>query len=181
MHVILFPKPLNEWCFCGRVSWGFCRARRPECHRSRLIYPPPLSSCYAWSLNFPFLLFFLCFCSQIPPRPLHPLTPLLSLPIFSLSLFFLLRGRPVLAEHDTRSTHATLLSSPRARSSSWIYVALHELASPKCETQCTATPKNTLLRVVVLVLFQMRSFSGEHQLNINSSAYITAKRSHTAE
>lgn len=112
MHVVLFPKPLNEWCFCGRVLWGFCRARRPECHRSRLIYPPPLSSCYAWSLNFPFLLFFLCFCSQIPPRPLHPLTPLLSLPIFS----FFLRGRLVLAEHDTRSTHATLFSSPRARS-----------------------------------------------------------------
>lgn len=51
-----------------------CRARGLECHLSRLIYPPPLSSCYAWSLNFPFLLFFPCFCSQIPPpvlpRPL---------------------------------------------------------------------------------------------------------------
>lgn len=119
------------------MLWGFCRARRPKCHRSRLIYPPPLSSCYAWSLNFPFLLFFLCFCSQIPPRPLHPLTPLLSLPIF----FFLHRR---LAEHDTGSTHATIFSSPRAQSdlgrmSHWMKVDGH-----KCDTQYTPTPENSL-------------------------------------
>lgn len=53
--------------FLRKSVAGCCRARGPECHSSRLIYPPPLSSCYAWSLNFPFLLFFPCFFSQIPP------------------------------------------------------------------------------------------------------------------
>ncbi|TNN29524.1 hypothetical protein EYF80_060327 [Liparis tanakae] len=55
---------LNEWCFCGRERQTVAGPEGPECHRSsRLIYPPPLSSCYAWSLNFPFLLFFPCFFS----------------------------------------------------------------------------------------------------------------------
>ena len=66
-----------EWMvFLRKSAAHSCRARGPECHRSRLIYPPPLSSCYAWSLNFPFLLFFPCFFSQIPPLvlpdPPHP-------------------------------------------------------------------------------------------------------------
>lgn len=138
VRVTLFPKLLNEWCFCGRVSWGFCRARRPECHRSRLIYPPPLSSCYAWSLNFPFLLFFLCFCSQIPPRP--PLTTTTTshpAPFTSnfFPFFFLFCGRPVLAEHDTCEHTCHTVSSPRARSDARKYVMLDGLAGPKCDTQ----------------------------------------------
>lgn len=41
------PHSENEWCFYGRQ-------RGLAFLRSRLIYPPPLSSCYARSLNFPF-------------------------------------------------------------------------------------------------------------------------------
>lgn len=67
IKVALFPQ--NEWCFCGRVP-DCCRARGLECHLSRLIYPPPLSSYYAWSLTVPFLLFFPCYCSQVPPPAL---------------------------------------------------------------------------------------------------------------
>lgn len=65
--MLLFFRGLKWMVFLRKSAADFCWARGPECHRSRLIYPPPLSSCYAWSLNFPFLLFFLCFCSQIPP------------------------------------------------------------------------------------------------------------------
>lgn len=50
--------------FLRKSAADCCRARGLVCHLSRLIYPPPLSSCYAWSLNFPFLLFFPCFCSK---------------------------------------------------------------------------------------------------------------------
>lgn len=53
--------------FLRKRAADCCRAGGLQCHRLRLIYPPPLSSCYAWSLNFPFLLFFPCFFSQIPP------------------------------------------------------------------------------------------------------------------
>lgn len=91
---------LKRMVFLRKSAADCCRARGPECHRSRLIYPPPLSSCYAWSLNFPFLLFFPCFFYQIPS---------LALPDFSLplpALIFLYCLLPLL-EHDTSSVHAT--------------------------------------------------------------------------
>lgn len=56
--------------FLRKSAADCCRARGLGCHLSRLIYPPPLSSCYAWSLNVPFLLFFPSFCSQVPPPAL---------------------------------------------------------------------------------------------------------------
>lgn len=58
VNVALFSLDLKSMVFLRKSVADFYRARGPECHRSRLIYPPPLSSCYAWSLNFPFLLFF---------------------------------------------------------------------------------------------------------------------------
>lgn len=65
--------------FLRKSAADCCRARGLQCHLSRLIYPPPLSSCYAWSLNVPFLLFFPCFCSPVPPPALpRPLSLRLS-------------------------------------------------------------------------------------------------------
>lgn len=97
-QMLLFFLGLKWMVFLRKSVADFCGARGPECHSSRLIYPPPLSSCYAWSLNFPFLLFFLCFCSQIPPLILPRPPP------FSLIFH---RGRLILSEHDTCSLHAT--------------------------------------------------------------------------
>lgn len=97
-QMLLFFLGLKWMVFLRKSVADFCWARGPECHSSRLIYPPPLSSCYAWSLNFPFLLFFLCFCSQIPPLILPRPPP------FSLIFH---RSRLILSEHDTCSLHAT--------------------------------------------------------------------------
>lgn len=97
-QTLLFFLGLKWMVFLRKSVADFCWARGPECHSSRLIYPPPLSSCYAWSLNFPFLLFFLCFCSQIPPLILPRPPP------FSLIFH---RSRLILSEHDTCSLHTT--------------------------------------------------------------------------
>lgn len=114
-----------------------CRARGPACHCSRLIYPQPLSSCYAWSLNFPFLLFFPCFFSQIPPLtlpdPPHP------------SALIFLSCRPILSEHDTCSIHATGFIF-----SLWAYSKIchvRQLLEPECDVQCTHAHLRTLLRI----------------------------------
>lgn len=143
VRVTLFPKPLNEWCFCGRVSWGFCRARRPECHRSRLIYPPPLSSCYAWSLNFPFLLFFLCFCSQIPPRPPpqhhHP-APFTS-NFFPFFLFF--AAVPFSLNMIHASTHATRFPRPELAPTLGNMSCWTDWPAPNVIHSSGATPENS--------------------------------------
>lgn len=115
---------LKWMVFLRKSAADCCRARGPECHRSRLIYPPPLSSCYAWSLNFPFLLFFPCFFSQIPP---------LALPDFSLHLpaLIFLCCHLILLEHDTCSVHATgFIFSLWAYSDTWKYDISDSLMSP---------------------------------------------------
>lgn len=77
LPLCLSPSPISffllalKWMvFLRKSAADCCWSRRLECHCSRLIYLPPLSSCYAWSLNFAFLLFFPCYCSQIPPPTL---------------------------------------------------------------------------------------------------------------
>lgn len=122
--MLLFFLGLKWMVFLRKSAADCCRARGLECHRSRLIYPPLLSSCYAWSLNFPFLLFFPCFFSQIPPLILPDAPPLLTVLIFLWSRLFLL-------EYDTCSVHATgLISSLWAYSHTQKYVVLDGLTSP---------------------------------------------------
>lgn len=116
--------------FLRKSVADFCRARRPECHRSRLIYPLPLSSCYAWSLNFPFLLFFLCFCSQIPPRP-PPFTSNFS---FAAVSFF----QNMI--HAAHKPHGFLTPSLLKHSEICHVGQTH---CPKCDVQRTRTPENS--------------------------------------
>lgn len=106
---------------CG----GLLPARGLQCHRSQLIYPLPLSSCYAWSLNLPFLLFFPCYSSQIP------------LSDFSLSphsaLIFIFYPL-ILSEHDTCSINMTGFTQVLENMS-------RQPREPQCDVQWT--PENT--------------------------------------
>lgn len=127
--------------FLRKSAAHSCRARGPECHRSRLIYQPPLSSCYAWSLNFPFLLFFPCFFSQIPPLvlpdPPHP--PSTS----HFSMQPSLSCRTLYVQRTHRRVNFLAPGSPR-------YSKICHVGrppEPKCDVRCTNAHLRTLQRI----------------------------------
>lgn len=133
---LFFPRPYMNGVFAEECG-GLLPARGLQCHRSQLIYPLPLSSCYAWSLNLPFLLFFPCYSSQIP------------LSDFSLSphsaLIFIFYPL-ILSEHDTCSINVTGFIFLSLSSLRYLKICHESLVSPSV---MYSGHLRTLLRILV--------------------------------